>query len=92
MKINIKIASGLIAWYMRACGFAGWASFWRTIYVLPGHENNQRLLRHEHCHLEQIERDGRLLFAIKYSWFTLRHGYYMNPYEIEARAAESKTT
>lgn len=88
----ICAATGLIAWYMRACGFSGWASFWRTIYVLPGFENDERLLRHERKHLEQIERDGRLLFAIKYSWWTLRHGYYMNPYEVEARAAESKTT
>ena len=53
-------ATGLIAWCMRACGFAGWASFWNTIYVLPGHERNQRLLRHERCHLEQIERDRYL--------------------------------
>ena len=67
-------------------------SFWRTVYVMPGHEHDQRLLRHERCHLEQIERDGRILFAIKYSWWTLRYGYYMNPYEIEARAeAESKS-
>lgn len=88
----VKTATGLLAWYMRRCGFRGWASFWSTIYVLPGHEHDQRLLRHERKHLEQIERDGRLLFAIKYSWWMLRHGYYMNPYEVEARAAESKTT
>ena len=90
--MKIKTATGPIAWYMRACKFDGWASFWRTVYVMPGHEHDQRLLRHERKHLEQIERDGRLLFAIKYSWWMLRHGYYMNPYEVEARAAESKTT
>lgn len=90
--MKIKTATGLIATYMKLCGFKGWASFWRTIYVLPGFENDQRLLRHERKHLEQIERDGRLLFAIKYSWWTLRHRYHMNPYEVEARAAESKTT
>lgn len=28
-----------------------------------------RLLRHERCHLEQIERDGRLLFSVKYLWW-----------------------
>lgn len=88
----IRTATGLIAWYMKLCGFKGWTSFWRFIYVLPGHEHDQRLLRHERKHLEQIEHDGRLLFALKYSWWTLRYGYYMNPYEIEARAAESKTT
>ena len=50
------------------------------------------LLRHERKHLAQIERDGRLQFSIKYTWWTLRHGYWNNPYEVEARAAESKTT
>lgn len=89
--MTIRTSTGLLAWYMRLCGFDGWASFWRTIYVLPGHENNQRLLRHERKHLEQIERDGRLVFAIKYSWWTLRHGYYMNPYEVQAREAEWKS-
>lgn len=89
--MTIRIATGLIAAYMRLCGFKGWASFWRTIYVLPGNENDERLLRHERKHLEQIERDGRILFSVKYLWWTLRHGYFMNPYEIEARAAESKS-
>ena len=88
---HIKTARGLIYVYMKACGFKGWASFWRTIYVLPGNEHNERLLRHERCHLEQIERDGPVLFSLRYSWWTLRHGYFMNPYEIEARAAESKS-
>ena len=94
----IRTATGLIAWHMKLCGTAGWASFWRTIYVLPGHENNrnggrdlhsyQSLLRHERCHLEQIDRDGRLLFLIRYLYWLARHGYWNNPYEVEARAAE----
>lgn len=86
--MRVRTATGLIALYMRACKFDGWASFWRVIYVLPGFENDQRLLRHESCHLEQIERDGRVWFALKYSWWTIRHGYWNNPYEVEARAAE----
>ena len=90
--MTIRTAPGPIAAYMRLAGFKGCASFWRTIYVLPGHENDQHLLRHERKHLEQIERDGRLLFALRRSWLTLRHGYFMNPYEVEARAAESKMT
>ena len=89
--MTIRTATGLIATYMRMCGFRGWTSFWNVIYVLPGSEHDERLLRHERKHLEQIDRDGLLLFAIKYSWWTLRHGYHMNPYEIEARAAESKS-
>ena len=42
---EIKTDTGLIAAYMRLCGFYGWASFWNVIYVLPGHEHDQRLLR-----------------------------------------------
>lgn len=86
--MKVRIATGLIAWYMRLFGFRGWASFWRTVYVLPGYENDQRLLRHERKHLKQIERDGRLLFSIKYLYWLCRYGYYMNPYEVEARASE----
>lgn len=74
---------------MRLCGFDGWASFWRVAYVLPGYENNAKLIRHELCHLEQIERDGRLIFSIKYLYWLARHGYRNNPYEVEARAAET---
>lgn len=84
----VRTAAGLIAAYMRLCGFKGWTSFWHTIYVLPGHEHDKRLLRHERCHLEQIERDGRLLFSIRYLWWLARYGYWNNPYEVEARAAE----
>lgn len=86
--MKVETATGLIAGYMRACNFHGWASFWGTVYIMPGWEGYQPLLRHEKKHLEQIERDGRLRFAIKYAWLTLRHGYWSNPYEIEARAAE----
>lgn len=91
MKNNssaVCTANGLLAWLMRRAGFLGWTSFWNVVYVLPGHEQNARLLRHERCHLEQIERDGRLLFSIKYLWWLFRYGYRNNPYEIEARAAE----
>lgn len=88
--MQIKLATGPIAAYMKLCGFKGWASFWRVIYVLPGYERDERLLRHERRHLEQIERDGRFLFALKYSWWTLRHGHWNNPYEVAARAAENK--
>ena len=88
--MQVRIVTCLHAWYMKRCGFCGWASFWHTIYVLPGNEHNDLLLRHERCHLERIQRDGCLLFALKYSWWTIHHGYWSNPYKVEARAAESK--
>ena len=89
--MKIGTVTGLIAAYMYLCGFRGWASFWRTIYVLPGNEHNERQLRHERQHLEQIERDGRVVFSIKYLYWLCRYGYKNCPYEVEARAAESKS-
>lgn len=86
--MRLRIASGPIRWYMQACGFKGWASFWETIYVLPGWEHNRALIRHELCHLDQIRREGRLRFAVGYLWELLLHGYWNNKYEIAARAAE----
>jgi hypothetical protein len=85
---NIRTASGLIFWYMKACGFQGWTSFWGVIYMAPGYELHQGLIRHERKHLEQMQRDGKVLYAIKYGYWLLRYGYKMNPYEVEARAAE----
>ena len=84
----IRTASGLILFYMKACGFQGWTSFWNTIYMAPGYELCQPLIRHESKHLEQMQRDGKLVYLIKYSYWLLRYGYRMNPYEVEARAAE----
>ena len=66
--MTVRTATGLLAWAMCRAGFLSWTSFWHVIYVLPGHEHNERLLRHERCHLEQIERDGRLAFSIKHLW------------------------
>lgn len=87
--VKIKTATGVIRWYMQKQGFKGWTSFWNTIYMLPGYENHERLLRHEFKHIEQIKRDGRLVFAVKYLWWSWRVGYRNNPYEVEARAAEN---
>jgi hypothetical protein len=84
----IYTASGLIRWYMKACGYQGCTTFWGVIYMAPGYELHQGLIRHERKHLEQMQRDGKVLYALKYTWWMLRYGYKMNPYEIEARAAE----
>lgn len=87
--MKLKTATGPIKWYMKLCHFRGWASFWDTIYVMPGSEHVDWLIRHELKHLEQMERDGKVLFTIKYIWWLLRYGYYgPHPYEAEARRAE----
>ena len=84
----IRTAFGPILLYMKACGFQGWTSLWGVIYMAPGYETHEALIRHERKHLEQMQQDGKVLYAIKYAWWTLRYGYRMNPYEVEARAAE----
>ncbi len=50
--------------------------------------NNKRWLKHELCHIEQFKKHGRYFFLLKYLWQSIKHGYYNNPYEKEARAAE----
>lgn len=87
--MQVQTATGPLAWLMRRAGFLGWTSFWHKVYVLPGHERNERLLRHEAKHLEQIEREGRIVFSVKYLYWLIRRGYWNHPYEIEARASEA---
>jgi len=50
---------------------------------------DERWLKHELCHVKQFAANGYVLFTIKYSWESLRIGYYNNKYEVEARAAEN---
>lgn len=50
--------------------------------------SNSRWLRHELKHVEQYQRMGIFAFTIKYLWYSIRYGYYLNPLEIEARLAE----
>ena len=49
----------------------------------------EKLYKHEKMHIEQVKRDGRFKFIIKYLYYTIRYGYKNNPYEIEAREAEN---
>ena len=84
----IRTASGLILLYMKAWGFQGWTSLWGVIYMAPGYELNEALIRHESKHMEQMQRDGKLVYLIKYSYWLIRYGYWSNPYEVEARQAE----
>jgi hypothetical protein len=47
-------------------------------------------LKHELCHVEQFKRHGFFMFLIKYLYESIKHGYYNNKFEEEARAAENK--
>jgi Domain of unknown function (DUF4157) len=49
---------------------------------------NKRWVKHELKHIEQYRQHGYFGFLAKYVWESIRHGYYNNKFEIEAREAE----
>ena len=51
---------------------------------------NEKWVKHELCHVKQFQQNGYLLFIIKYLWESIRHGYYNNKYEVEAKKAEGQ--
>ena len=59
-----------------------------TIVVHPSVQITERLLRHELEHVRQW-RSRPLAFPFMYAWHHLRSGYAANPYEVEARRAET---
>jgi hypothetical protein len=50
--------------------------------------NNKRWLKHELAHIEQYKKHGLLKFLLLYLWYSIKYGYYNNPFEVEARKAE----
>ncbi len=58
------------------------------IYARPYYILSERLQRHENAHWQQYKRMGALKFYAKYLWLSARYGYWNNPMEVEARAAE----
>lgn len=73
--------------FLRACGFWAIPMPWGKCYVLPEHRDNPIMLKHEEVHFAQMERDGRVMWSIKYLYFAATRGYFGNPYEIEAYTA-----
>ncbi len=49
---------------------------------------NERWLQHELEHIRQYKQEGLILFIFKYVIESLKHGYYNNRFEVEARNAE----
>lgn len=62
-----------------------------TILVHPGAAVTGRLLRHELAHVRQW-REEPMSFPLRYVLNHLRYGYRDNPYEVEARQAETLAT
>ena len=88
-EISHKQAMGVILWYMNKMGYYAWTSYWNTIYYIDKESmTNSRLKRHELMHVEQMKREGKFMFTVKYMWQAFTVGYKNNPYEVEARKAE----
>lgn len=49
---------------------------------------NEKWVKHELCHIRQFREHGYFGFIVQYLRESLRHGYYKNRFEQEARAAE----
>ena len=45
------------------------------------------VLEHEYMHIQQMRRDGLLVYKIRMAFFNIFRGYNKNPYEIEAHRA-----
>lgn len=50
---------------------------------------DERWVKHEMCHVAQFKRFGFFNFILKYLLESMKHGYFNNRYEIEARNAEN---
>ena len=81
---NVKIHTrGPVIWWLRLTKYGGCA-FGNHIWVLPEKENNQKLLKHEYCHVLQCRRLGLFRWCTKYIYYHFKHGYKNNPLEVEA--------
>ena len=87
----IRSAPAPIRWWLKLTGFAGITLPPFGAYILPTRLQDERLRRHEAAHWAQYERMGVLGFYLTYLWYTIRHGYWNNPMEVEAREAEHGT-
>lgn len=50
---------------------------------------NSRWVKHEMAHVDQFRHFGFWNFVARYIWETVRKGYYMNRFEVEARSKET---
>jgi Domain of unknown function (DUF4157) len=51
---------------------------------------DQRWLKHELAHIEQYQKNGIAKFLVLYLWYSIKYGYYNNPFEAEARQKETE--
>lgn len=71
-------------------GYKAWVIAPYIFFRTSKEETTDRLFRHEMQHIYQVDKNGWLKFYIKYLWYSIRHGYQNNPYEVEARELQDK--
>lgn len=85
MKPRFKYSS----WFVPP-GYKAWVIAPWVFFKTSKEETSDALFRHELEHIYQVDREGWLKFYAKYIWYSIRHGYLNNPYEMEARWAQNK--
>jgi len=82
----------LAAWKLGAVSVA--FVLGKTIYLFNVTKDeflqNKTWVRHELCHVRQFKQYGFIPFIARYLLQSIRHGYYNNKYEKEAREAEKE--
>jgi hypothetical protein len=81
-------APHVIRWFLRTFGYGGITLPPWGVFILAERINETALVRHEQAHWAQYQRMGMLGFYVTYIWYTMRHGYWNNPLEVEAREHE----
>jgi hypothetical protein len=82
-----RLVPALGGFFARMRGPAAAVTLGRTIVVHPRVRLTRRLLAHELAHVRQWDED--LLFPLRYTVETMRHGYQENRYERQARDSET---
>ena len=72
----------LAGWVIGQASVAG-ITLWRTIFFGRGTTIDAPLLLHELRHVEQFRE--RRTFPLRYIWESIRRGYHLNRYEVDAR-------
>ncbi len=83
-----RLVPRIAGWLSGMRGSAAAVTLGRTILVAPHVKLTDRLIRHELAHVRQWERQPTA-FPFRYVVSHIRYGYGDNPFEAEARAAET---
>ncbi len=83
--VKYKVAKGPIKLALVIVNALAVSTPWGTIYFRNKKiMNDKKVRKHELAHQKQYEREGIILFVIKYTYYFLTKGWYDNPYEKEA--------